>query len=76
MLEEEKAYCGKKLERLAMMPDTVVNVAMEVSEYEQKSVSAEAGVSPSAGGTAASGGKTGQDTGRCGEAGEGSDRGL
>ena len=28
MLEEEKAYCGKKLERLAMMPDTVVNVAM------------------------------------------------
>ena len=75
-MSEEKAHCGKELERLAMLPDSVVNVVMEVSEYEQEPVSAETGVGPSAGGTAASGGKTGQDTGRCGEAGEGSDRGL
>ena len=75
-MSEEKAHCGKKLERLVMMPDTVANVVMEVSEYEKEPVSAEAGVSPSAGGTAAFGGKTGQDTGGCGKTGEGSDRGL
>ena len=68
--------CSRKLERLAMLPDTVANVVMEVSEYEQEPISAEAGIGPSAGGTAASGGKTGQNTGGCGKAGEGSDRGF
>ena len=75
-MPDEKAHCGKKLERLVMMPDTVATVVMEVSEYEQEPVSAETGVGPSAGGTTASGGKTGQDTGGCCEAGEGSDRGF
>ena len=64
-MSEQEGHCGKKLERLAMMPDTVANVVMEVSEYEKEPVSAETGVGPSAGGTAASSGKTGQNTGGC-----------
>ena len=76
MPDEEIAWCGKEMERLAMLPDTIVNVEMEVVDSEQNPVSAETGVGPSAGGTAASGGKTGQNTGGCSEAGKGSDRGL
>ena len=76
MADEEKAHCGKKLERLAMMPDSVVNVVMEVIDSEQKAISSETGVGPVEGGATPSVGASGQDTGGCGEAGEGSDRGL
>ncbi len=62
MSEVQEVWCGKELERLAMQPDTVVNVVMEVSEYEQEPISSETGLGPSAGGTAASVGESGKNT--------------
>ena len=41
---KEVNWRGRELERLAMMPDTVINVVMEVSEYEQEPVSSETGI--------------------------------
>ena len=66
MAEVQEVWCGKELERLAMQPDTVVNIAIGGDEDVEESVSAEAGVCSSEGGEAATVGNTGQDAaGRC-----------
>ena len=54
MADEEKAWCGKELERLATQEDTVVNVVMEVIDREQKTISSETGIGPAEGGETAS----------------------
>lgn len=59
-MPEEKVWCGKELERLAMQPDTIVNVTLEGGDGDgQESVSAETGVGPAKSGTAASVGDSG-----------------
>ena len=63
MLDEEKVWCGKELERLATQEDTVVNVVMEVIDREQKTISSETGIGPAEGGETASVGKSGQEPG-------------
>ena len=64
--EVQEVWCGKELERLAMQPCTVVNIAIGGDEDVEKSVSAETGVRPSEGGETAFVGNTGQDAaGRC-----------
>ena len=60
MLDEEQAWLGKELERLAMQPDTIVNVTLEGGDGDgQESVSSETGVGPAESGTAASVGNSG-----------------
>ena len=60
MPDEEQTWLGKELERLAMQPDTIVNVTLEGGDGdEQESVSAETGVGPTKSGTAASVGNSG-----------------
>ena len=60
MPDEKEVWCGKELERLAMQPDTVVNVTLEGGDGDgQESVSAETGVGPAESGTAASVGYSG-----------------
>lgn len=65
MSETQEVWCGKELERLAMQPDTVVNIAIGGDENVEKSVSAETGVCPSESGETATVGNTGQDAARC-----------
>ena len=66
MSEVQEVWCGKELERLAMKPDTVVNIAIGGDENIEKSVSAETGICPAESGEAAAVGSTGQDaSGRC-----------
>lgn len=66
MSEEKEVWCGKELERLAMQPDTVVNISMGGDEDAKEPVSAETGGCPVESGEAASVGNTGQDAaGRC-----------
>ena len=64
MSEVQEVWCGKELERLAMQPDTVVNIAIGGDKDGEESVSAEAGVCPAEGGKTASVGNTGQDAAR------------
>ena len=53
-------WCGKELERLAMQPDTIVNVTLEGGDDDgQESVSVETGVSSTEVGTTASVGDSG-----------------
>ena len=60
MPDEKEVWCGKELERLAMQPDTIVNVTLEGGDGDgQESVSAETGVGPVKGGTTASVGNSG-----------------
>ena len=60
MPDEEQVWLGKELERLAMQPDTIVNVTLEGGDGDgQESVSAETGVGPAESGTAASVGNSG-----------------
>ncbi len=59
-MPEEKVWCGKELERLAMQPGTIVNVTLEGGGGDgQESVSAETGVGPVESGTTASVGNSG-----------------
>jgi hypothetical protein len=60
MPDEEQVWLGKELERLAMQPDTIVNVTLEGGDGGgQESVSAETGVGPAENGTTASVGNSG-----------------
>jgi len=60
MPDEKQAWLGKELERLAMQPDTIVNVTLEGSDGDgQESVSSETGVGPVESGTTASVGDSG-----------------
>lgn len=65
MSEVQEVWCGKELERLAMQPDTVVNIAIGGDEDGEESVSAETGVRPAESGEAATVGNTGQDATGC-----------
>lgn len=64
-MEEESrtSLIGKELERLVTEENTVVNVVMEVIEYEQKTISAETGIGQAEGGETASVGESGQEPG-------------
>ena len=60
MSEEKEVWLGKELERLAMQPDTIVNVTLEGGDGDgQESVSTETGVGPAESGTTASVGNSG-----------------
>ena len=60
MPDEKQAWLGKELERLAMQPDTIVNVTLEGGDGDgQESVSSETGVGPVKSGTPASVGNSG-----------------
>ena len=60
MSEEKEVWLGKELERLAMQPDTIVNVTLEGGDGDgQESVSPETGVGPAKSGTAATVGNSG-----------------
>ena len=60
MPDEKEVWCGKELERLAMQPDTIVNVTLQGGDGDgQESVSAETGVGPAESGTIASVGNSG-----------------
>ena len=60
MPDEDQAWLGKELERLAMQPDTIVNVTLEGGDGDgQESVSAETGVGTTENGAAASVGNSG-----------------
>ena len=60
MPDEKEVWCGKELERLAMQPDTIVNVTLEGGDGDgQESVSSETGVGPAESGTTASVGDSG-----------------
>ena len=66
MSEVQEVWCGKELERLAMQPDTVVNIAIGGDEDGEESVSDETGICPAEGGKTAAVRNTGQDAaGRC-----------
>ena len=64
MSEVQEVWCGKELERLAMQPDTVVNIAIGGDKDGEESVSAETSIRPAEGGKTASVGNTGQDAAR------------
>ena len=58
--ELKKVWLGKELERLAMQPDTIVNVTLEGGDGDgRESVSAEASVRTAESGEAASVGNSG-----------------
>ena len=60
MPDEEEVWCGKELERLAMQPDTIVNVTLEGGDGDgQESVSSETGAGPAESGETASVGDSG-----------------
>ena len=60
MVEEKEVWCGKELERLAMQPDTIVNVTLEGGDGDGKeSVSPETGVGQAESGETASVGNSG-----------------
>ena len=60
MPDEKEVWCGKELERLAIQPDTIVNVTLEGGDGDgQESVSSETGVGPAESGAAASVGNSG-----------------
>ena len=60
MPDEKEVWCGKELERLAMQPDTIVNITLEGGDGDgQESVSSETGVGPAESGTTASVGNSG-----------------
>ena len=60
MPDEEQVWLGKELERLAMQPDTIVNVTLEGGDGDgQESVSSEAGVGPAESGETAPVGDSG-----------------